>query len=684
MEEKEKIRKRIEELRKLIRYHDYRYYVLNQPEISDYEYDQLFAELKRLEEQYPEFITPDSPTQRVSEQPVEGFPKFKHKVPMLSLDNTYNEEDIREFDKRVKRMLGIPFEKPVEYTAELKIDGVSLSLWYENGLLVRAVTRGDGVTGDEITPNAKTIRSIPLSIETDTETLKNIEVRGEVFMYYKDFEEYNKEREQQGLPPFANPRNATAGTLKLLDAREVAKRPLDIFVWGVGYCTHPFKSQWEILETLASLRFKVIPHRKLCKSIEEVIEFWKYWDPKRGELPFPVDGLVIKVNSLEYQKALGFTSRSPRWAVAFKFHTEQAATTLRNIVIQVGRTGKLTPVAELDPVHVAGTVVSRATLHNEDYIKAKDIRIGDRVIVEKAGEIIPQVVKVLKEFRTGNEKVFEWPKACPVCGGKIQRLPGEADWFCINPSCPARIKESIIHFASRKAMDIRGLGREWIEKFVELGIIKNIPDIYRLKDKVQQILRLPGMGPKAIENLLNAIEDSKNRPLSKLIFALGIRHVGEHLAEVLAKRFKSMEALSKASFGQLIAIPEVGPIVARSVVEFFQNPKNIELINELKQLGVKMEEKEEVPVAKESPFRGKRVVFTGALASFSREEAQEIVKKLGGIPTSSVSRSTDLVVVGENPGSKYQKALQYGVKTINEQQFLEMLKPFAEQLRLKI
>ncbi len=691
---KEEARKRIEELRRLIRYHDYRYYVLNQPEISDYEYDRLFAELKKLEEQFPEFITPDSPTRRVSEQPIEGFPKVKHRVPMLSLDNTYDVGDIKAFDERIKRFLGLPQHVKIDYTAELKIDGVSISLLYEDGILKRAATRGDGETGDDITPNAKTIRSIPLSIDPSlgkeippqiANKLKNIEVRGEVFMRWKDFEAYNEERRKKGEPPFANPRNATAGTLKLLDPKEVAKRPLDIFIWGIGYYEAPFKSQWEILETLSKIGFKVIPERKLCHGIEEVIDFWAYWDSEKDKLDYPVDGVVVKVNSLELQEKLGWTSRSPRWAVAFKFHPEQAVTRLINIVIQVGRTGKLTPVAELEPVHVSGTTVSRATLHNEDYIKSKDIRIGDWVVVEKAGEIIPQVVRVVKERRTGQEKPFIWPDRCPACGGPIQRLPGEADWYCTNPSCPARIVESIKHFVSRKAMDIRGLGEQWVKFFVDRKLIQTIPDIYRLKEKRHIIELLPGWGTKATSNLLNAIEESKTRPLHRLIFALGIRYVGEHTAQVLAKRFRSIWELAEMDAFRLQMIPEIGPVIAQSIEGFFKNEANIKMIKELEELGVNTkqtpEDVGETPTGvEESPFKGKRVVFTGALHSFPRSKAQEIVKKLGGIPVDSVSRNTDLLVVGENPGSKLEKAKKYGVKTITENEFLKLIEPFREIL----
>jgi len=660
----EHIKKEVEKLRKEIHYHNYRYYVLNDPVISDYEYDQLVKRLEELERQYPELITPDSPTQRIGEEITGEFPTVEHRIPMLSLDNTYNEEEVRDFDRRVRKLLG---DEPVEYVVELKIDGVAVSLRYEKGKFVQGSTRGNGKIGDDITSNLKTIKTVPLVLLTDDPDLQNIEVRGEVYMPKHEFERMNREREEEGLPLFANPRNAAAGTLKLQDPKEVAKRGLDIFVHTVAEFPEKVKTHYEALQILKDIGFKVSPYVKLCKNIDEAIEYFNEWVDRRDSLPFEIDGMVLKVNSFDQQRRLGTTIKSPRYAIAYKFPARQATTRIKDIVLQVGRTGVVTPVAVLDPVHLSGTIVSRATLHNEDEIKRKDIRIGDWVIVEKGGEIIPKVVKVIKDKRTGEEKEFRMPEKCPVCGGKLVREEGEVAWRCINVSCPAQIKRSIQHFASRNAMDIEGLGPSLIDQLVDKGLVKDYGDLYYLDPK--EVAKLERMGKKSTENLMRAIEKSKTRPLARLIFALGIRHVGIHAAGILAERFKSIDKLKEATFEELASIEGIGPIMAKSIVNFFREKKNLEVLEKLRRAGVKMEEEEK----KEGVLAGKTFVFTGALSKYSRHEAQEKVIALGGKVSSSVSRNTDYVVVGENPGSKYEKAKKLGIKIINEEEFLKMI-----------
>ncbi|RKZ25227.1 DNA ligase (NAD(+)) LigA, partial [bacterium] len=574
------------------------------------------------------------------------------------------EEEVRDFDRRVRKLLG---DEPVEYVVELKIDGVAVSLRYENGKLVQGSTRGNGKIGDDITSNLKTIKTVPLVLLTDDPDLQNIEVRGEVYMPKHEFERMNREREEEGLPLFANPRNAAAGTLKLQDPKEVAKRGLDIFVHTVAEFPEKVKTHYEALQILKDIGFKVSPYVKLCKNIDEAIEYFNEWVDRRDSLPFEIDGMVLKVNSFDQQRRLGTTIKSPRYAIAYKFPARQATTRIKDIVLQVGRTGVVTPVAVLDPVHLSGTIVSRATLHNEDEIKRKDIRIGDWVIVEKGGEIIPKVVKVIKDKRTGEEKEFRMPEKCPVCGGKLVREEGEVAWRCINVSCPAQIKRSIQHFASRNAMDIEGLGPSLIDQLVDKGLVKDYGDLYYLDPK--EVAKLERMGKKSTENLMRAIEKSKTRPLARLIFALGIRHVGIHAAGILAERFKSIDKLKEATFEELASIEGIGPIMAKSIVNFFREKKNLEVLEKLRRAGVKMEEEEK----KEGVLAGKTFVFTGALSKYSRHEAQEKVIALGGKVSSSVSRNTDYVVVGENPGSKYEKAKKLGIKIINEEEFLKMI-----------
>lgn len=661
------VKERVEKLRELIHYHDYKYYVENNPEISDYEYDMLVRELKSLEEKYPELITSTSPTQRVGEKPLEGFTPVTHPIPMLSLDNAYSEEEVREFERRLKREL--PGEE-FEYTAELKIDGVSVALIYEEGEFHQGATRGDGYTGDDITLNLRTIRSVPLKLREKVPG--TIEVRGEVYMTKEGFKKVNKEREKEGASLFANPRNAAAGSLKLLDPRITSRRPLDIFVWAwVSSTQIPLpKTHYESLYLLKKWGFRVNPHFKLCKSIDEVLKYCREWEEKKEELDYDVDGVVIKVNSLAQRERLGSTTKSPRWAIAYKFHAQQATTRLLDIKVQVGRTGTLTPVAVLEPVFLAGTTISRATLHNEDEIRRKDVRIGDTVIIEKGGDIIPQVVAVIKSKRTGKEKEFKMPSRCPVCGAEVVRISGEVAVRCIGSDCPAQLKEKIAHFAQRRAMDIEGLGDKLINQLVEKGLVKSIADLYKLDH--QTLASLERMGDKSSSNLLEQIETSKTRSLERLIFGLGIRYVGVRGARILAQHYLSIDELSRATEEELIQIPEIGPETAKSICLYFKEKKNQELLKRLKEVGVRTErEKREKP--EELPLSGKKFVFTGALESFSRDEAKELVERLGGRAVSSVSKHVDWVVVGKDPGSKYEKAKSLGVKIINEEEFKKLI-----------
>ena len=663
----EEAKKRIEELREIIRYHEYKYYVENNPEITDYEFDMLMKELEELEKQFPELITPDSPTQRVGGQVAEGFPEVEHKVAMLSLDNTYSEDELREFDERVRRLL--PGEK-VEYVAELKIDGLGVALLYENGVLVRGATRGDGLHGEDVTQNLKTIRSIPLKLMGEGSRIPVLEVRGEVYIPKSKLDEVNEERIRNGEPPFKNTRNAAAGSVRLLDPSITARRPLDIFIYALSYIEgKEFETHLEALQTLRKWGFKINPHTELFDSIEGVIDYCRKWTEKREELDYDIDGVVVKVNSLDQQRRLGSTMKSPRWAVAYKFPASQAITKIVDIKVQVGRTGVLTPVAVLEPVHLAGATITHATLHNEEEIKRKDIRIGDTVVIERAGDVIPKVVAVVTEKRTGQERPFRMPDRCPVCGSPVVRVEGEVAVRCGNISCPAQLKRRIQHFASRNAMDIEGLGKALVDQLVDKGLVKDVADLYYLRK--EDLVNLERMGEKSAQNLLDAIERSKDRELSRLIFGLGIHFVGERAAEILAERFRSMDALMKATFDELIEIPDIGEKTAQSVVQFFSQEENLRVIEKLRKAGVRMEE--ERVEEKELPLAGKTFVFTGALSSMTREEASEIVKKLGGRVTSSVSRKTDYVVVGESPGSKYQKALQLGVTILSEEEFLKLI-----------
>lgn len=661
----EEAKKEVEKLRKEINYHNYRYYVLNEPVISDFEYDGLVKKLKELEQQFPELITPDSPTQRVGGEPLKTFPTVEHEIPMLSLDNTYSIEELKEFDKRIRKEIA-----SLQYIVQLKIDGVAVSLKYRNSRLEQAATRGDGRTGDLITQNIKTIPSIPLVLLEEDPECKDFEIRGEVYMPKKSFERLNKVRIEKGESPFANPRNAAAGSLKLQDPREVAKRELDFLGHTIPYPFSPkYLSQYASLKKLSKLGIKVISDTRLCKTLDEVIDYIEEWKDKKENLPFEVDGVVIKVDDFKHQEKLGTTTKSPRWAVAYKYPAKQASTKIIDIKLQVGRTGTITPVAIFNPVSVSGSTISRATLHNEDEIRRKDIRIGDTVLIEKGGEVIPKVVKVVKEKRTGKEKQFKMPENCPVCGNKIVRYKGEVAWRCININCPAQIKGRILHFVSRNAMNIEGFGEAIVEQLVNKGIVKDIADIYQLKK--EQLMNLDRMGAKSSENLLNAIEKSKEREFARKIFALGIRFVGIYTARLLASHFSSIEEMKNASYEVFSSIEGIGDITSQSLVDFFKNPKNLQLIKKLEDAGINFKkEKEE---KEKLPLKGKIFVFTGALKNFTRDEASEIIRKLGGNIASSVSKKVDYVVVGESPGSKYQKAMKLGVKIINEEIFQKLI-----------
>jgi len=657
------VERRIEELREEIRRHDYLYYVLAQPEITDREYDMLMRELQELERRRPELVTPDSPTQRVGGQPIEGFQPVSHEIPMLSIANAYSREEVREFDQRVRRGLG---GQAVRYVVELKIDGVALSLLYENGVLVRGATRGDGHTGDDVTANVRTIRSIPLRLHEKGGVPERAEVRGEAYMTHEELTRLNREREQRGEPLFANPRNATAGTLKLLDPKIVAERRIRFFAYDVGvYTSGGLNSHWETLEKLKALGLPVNPHRKLCESIDEAIEFCDHWEEERHALEYEIDGMVIKVDSWEQRRVLGATSKSPRWVIAYKFAAEEAVTRLLDVQVQVGKTGTLTPVAILDPVQLSGTTVSRASLHNFDEIERKDIRIGDCVAVQKAGEIIPQVIRALPDRRTGDEKPIPVPTECPVCGAPVRRIESEVYIRCTNLACPAQRKERIRYFASRGAMDIEGLGSVLVDQLVDKGLVRDVADLYRLR--VEDLAALERMGEKSAQNVVNAIEESKSRGLARLLTGLGILHVGSHAAEILARHFGAMDALMQASVEDLEAIPEIGPTTAQSVWEFLHDERNQDIIRRLREAGVKMTE--EVETATEQPLAGKTVVVTGTLRGYSRQEIQDLIKRLGGKASSSVSGKTSFVLVGESPGSKLQKAQQLGVPFVTEEEF---------------
>jgi DNA ligase (NAD+) len=657
----------IELLRETLRHHNYLYYVLDQPEIVDSEYDSLFQRLQALEEEYPELITADSPTQRVGAPPAEGFKEAVHTVPMQSLANAFSVDELRNFDSRVRKLLEVDV---VSYVVEPKLDGLSVELVYRDGTFVQGSTRGDGVNGEDVTGNLRTIRSIPLRLRPIEGVIPSLlDVRGEVYIEKEDLARLNRERETEGLPPFANPRNLAAGSLRQLDPRVTERRPLRIYCYTFGRMEGiTVGSQIELLETFLRLGIRVNPLYRLCNGIDEAISVYEEFQEQRVTLPYEADGMVIKVNDFAAQKALGTIARSPRWAIAGKYPAEQGITKLKDIIVQVGRTGVLTPVAVLEPVRVRGVEITHATLHNEDEIIRKGVRIGDTVIIQRAGDVIPQVVGPLSERRTGEERPFVMPMACPVCGSAIVRLEGEVAHRCLNVSCPARIKESIRHFVSKGGLDIDGFGAKLVEQLVERRLVCRLSDIFHLDRET--LIGLERTGKKSAENLLAAIEKSKSLPLAKFLFALGIPEVGEHAADLLAQAFLTLNSLMEASEEDLCAIPEIGPRTAEGIVDFFSNPANKEMIAKLHTSGVR------VTVAgapASEKLDGKRFVLTGTLASITRSEASARIKQLGGAVAASVSARTDYVVVGENPGSKAQKAHELNIATLSEEEFIALL-----------
>lgn len=662
-------KKRIEKLRQEIREHDYRYYCLDNPEISDTQYDMLLKELGLLEKKHPECVSVDSPTQRVGAEPVKGFKTVEHKKRMMSLDNTYSFEEIGAWQMRVLKGLK-GYEQGIEYLAELKIDGVSVNLTYQKGLLAVAALRGDGETGEDVTSNIKTIRAIPLKFLIEDGS-RFIEIRGEVFMPNKDFQNLNRQRQNDDEPLFANPRNAAAGTLKTLDPQIVADRQLNFFAHSLGETSDKiFLTQNDFLKKAKTWGVPVNPHTKLCSTIKEVEEFCRHWQEKRDTLDYEIDGIVIKVNELEAQERLGFTSKSPRWAIAYKFAARQAITTVKNIVVSVGRTGVLTPVAELDPVECSGVTISNATLHNFDEIERLGIKIGDKVVLERAGDVIPKVVKVDLSARSGKERSFKRPVFCPVCCGKVvKEKEEEVAYRCVNVLCSAQLEKRLIHFASRAAMDIEGMGESVVHQLVEKKMVNRLSDIYGLEK--DDFLKLEFFKNKKAQNLIDGIEASKSRPLGRLLFALGIRHVGEKAAEVLAHTYKTLNNLMEAGVDEISSIHEVGDVIAHSVVEFFKLKEMHRLIEQLKNAGVNI--KQPKTEKKESAISGKMFVFTGVLDSLTRFEVESRINGLGAKASDSVTRKTDYVVAGLHPGSKVEKARKLGVPILSEEDFKKLI-----------
>jgi DNA ligase (NAD+) len=665
------IEKKIDALREKIRHHEYLYYVLDQPAISDQEFDRLLEQLKDLEAEHPALVTPDSPTQRVGGKPREGFVKVRHSSPMLSLDNTYSEEELRAWERRVHELSG---RKDVDYVCELKLDGMSLSLGYDDGHLVRGVTRGDGTVGEDVTLNVRTVRSVPLSIPKERLGKAGIppyfEVRGELLMPTAAFKKLNQERERGGLATFANPRNFTAGTVRQLDATVTARRPLDFFAYqllqdGRTY----FDRHWRTLEALDAAGFKVNRSRRLVHSMEEVWDFIREWEPKREELPYEIDGIVVKVDRIALQDELGFTGKAPRWAIAYKYAARAGITKLENVRWQVGRTGKLTPVAELAPVAIGGTTVRNATLHNLDEIGRLGVKIGDYVQVERGGDVIPKVAKVIedKEHPRGHREI-EAPEKCPVCGTRVVRSEGEVDYRCVNANCPAKLLGTILHFASRGVMNIDGMGEALVTQLTERGLVKNVADIYKLTKA--DLLSLERFADKSAQNIMDEIENSKKLPLERVIYGLGIRMVGERTAQFLAEHFGSMEALASASLEELQGVNEVGPKIAESIAEFFSNPANRELVKRLEKAGLKFTGQKKERGTK---LAGKTFVLTGTLTSYTRDQAKKLIEDAGGKVAGSVSKKTDYVVAGADAGSKLDKAKELGVAVIEEKEMEKLL-----------
>jgi len=648
-------------LREELRRHEHYYYVLDQPQISDAEYDALIRRLQELEASHPELASPDSPTQRVGGKPREGFVKVRHSSPMLSLDNALTDGELREFDRRVRDLLG---DVPYGYVTELKMDGLSMAARYRDGSFAQAITRGDGTTGEDVTGNARTIRSLPLRVKS---RLPEFEVRGETVLNRRAFERLNAERDEKGLARFANPRNAAAGSLRVLEPQITASRRLDYYTYFLlADGQFVYDSHWESLDELARLGFKVNPERKLCADIDEVLAFCEHWGTHREELPYEIDGVVVKVDSIPQQRALGFTAKAPRWAIAYKYAARQAVTTVESIGVQVGRTGALTPVAHLRPVEVSGVTVSRATLHNEDEIERLGLEIGDEVVIERSGDVIPKVVRV--ERQGPNRAPFQMPATCPICGGHVVREEAEVARRCINADCPAKLKESILHFASRNVMNIDGVGDALVDQLVDRGMVKSVADLYDLT--VDQLVSLERMGEKSAANVIRNIENSKQNALPRVLSALGIRFVGERTAVFLAEQFGSMDAILEGPVEQLQQAEEVGPKIAESIFQFFREPRNLELVNRLREAGLKFTHTTTRPKA--GPLAGYTLVLTGTLPTLSRDEAKQLIESAGGKVSSAVSKKTSYVVAGEDAGSKLTKAQELGLKILSEEQLLEM------------
>jgi len=671
----EPVQQRIDALRDQIRHHEYLYYVLDNPELPDADFDLLMRELKSLEAEHPELVTPDSPTQRVGGKPREGFVKVQHSVPMLSLDNAYNEEELRDWERRVHELTG---QKEVEYVAELKLDGLSMALHYADGKYQRAITRGDGSIGEDVTPNVCTIRSVPLVADAKAKLPADFEVRGEVLMPLAAFTRMNDERERQSLSKFANPRNAAAGAVRVLDPDVTASRRLDFFSYFLLVDGRPLHDRHsDNLKSLTAAGFKVNPNWKSLHGVDEVLAYIKKWEEKRDALPYEIDGIVIKVNSIPLQRQLGFTGKAPRWAIAYKYPARAGVTQIKGVLVQVGRTGKLTPVADLEPVFIGGTTVSRATLHNMDFIDNLGINIGDYVVVERGGDVIPKVVKVVddKDHPRGRRK-FHMPERCPECGGHVVRIEGEADHRCVNANCPAKLRESILHFASRGVMNIEGMGDALVNQLADRGMVKTVADIYDLT--LDQLLTLERMGKKSAQNVLDEIENSKKLPLDRVIYGLGIRMVGERTAQFLSEHFGSMDALidaatdadAEASIAKLEEVEEVGPRIAESIRDFFAEPSNMELVKRLEKAKLQFKGKKK---ERGTQLAGKTFVLTGTLATYSRDEMKKMIEDAGGKVTGSVSKKTDYVVAGADAGSKLDKARELGVTVIDEAGMLELL-----------
>jgi DNA ligase (NAD+) len=665
---KKSLTKRAEELRREINYHDYRYYVLDDPVISDGEYDTLMKELEELERRYPELQTPDSPTQRVGGGPTQSFPAVRHSVPMLSLDNTYSEDELRDFDRRVRKALG---DSPLKYVVEPKVDGVAVSLRYEGGVLAIGSTRGNGLLGDDVTANLRTVRSVPLHLMEGDEKLADIEVRGEVYISREDFARLNAERQESGEPPFANPRNAAAGSLKQLDPRVVAKRHLDIFIHSVAEPpTDDFRSHYKTLQRLSEAGFRTNPHNRRLGNIDEVIQFCGQWEPKRDSLEYEVDGIVVKVDSFELQRALGQTTSVPRWAIAYKYPARQATTLVDEIRWSVGRTGVVTPIAILEPVSLSGSTIARATLHNVDEVRRLDVRVGDTVLVEKGGEVIPKVVKAIKEKRPEGTSPSVPPSECPACGSELVKYEGEVALRCENVSCPMQVRRRIEYFAARNAMDIKGLGTVLVDHLVSENLVKDYGDLYSLK--TEHLEKLERMGVKSAANVIGSIEESRGRPFERVLFALGIRQVGLHAANLLASSFPTMNELVRADAKDLSDIAGIGPVIAESVTRFFRDAANLRVVHKLRRAGVTMSADKKY--AKAGPLEGRTFVLTGTLSGYTRDQARDLIVSLGGRVSSSVSKRTDYCLAGENPGSKMRDARRLGVEIMSEKEFERLTK----------